>query len=118
MTKRQATKLTASSIAGLVSAVTLMGIIVSLDARWLSAENPLALVVWLLALVTGVVTASFAWSFASSELDESEDEAEAHHQVQCPFCGGALYTDWRLCPHCGERIIDDVVSAAGPVATR
>lgn len=115
MTKQKPIRVTASCVAGLVSSLTLIGIIAGYDVTWLAIDNPVSLVVWLLVFVSGIAAGSFAWS-----VSDSDDSAhtELRDQVQCLSCSGTLNADWRLCPHCGERVADEPAPAAKTAAIR
>jgi DNA-directed RNA polymerase subunit RPC12/RpoP len=105
-------------VAGLVSSLTLAGIIAEFDPHWIATDNPLAPVAWLLSVVTGIAAAWFAWTFAAPVDSAEHSDIGNHTMVQCPECGGAVYSEWRLCPHCGARVPEEVVAPAEMVPTR
>lgn len=60
---------------------------------------------WVLPLVAGSVTAAVAWALVRGTSSRGTScEWKAPGSV-CPECGGVVRVDWRLCPHCGQRIM-------------
>lgn len=118
MTKQNVTRITVSSLVGLSSAFTLISLIAGFDFSRVSPENPHSTLVWLLAVVSGVFAALLAWSLLSLPNQVDIVDGERHAEVQCPDCGGMMYEDWRLCPHCGARIQDESTPSPGTAASR
>lgn len=118
MTKQNVTRITVSSLVGLLSSFTLIGLIAGFDFSRVTPENPQSTLVWLLAVVTGVFAALLAWSLLSPRNHEDLADGERHAQVQCPDCGGVVYEDWRLCPHCGARTQDESTPTPRTAASR
>ncbi len=56
---------------------------------------------WVLPLVSGVLVLGLAWSLSRGGHARTESRSSAHHA--CEACGGTVFGDWRMCPHCGQR---------------
>lgn len=59
---------------------------------------------WMLPLLAGALTGVVAWMLVRGSAREGESCGWHHTGTTCPSCGGSVRADWRLCPHCGNRL--------------
>jgi len=69
-----------------------------------SVATPIA---WYLPLVAGVSIAGLTWAMLSAEAREPDADVGRGVDSCCASCGGTIRSEWRLCPHCGERLNSD-----------
>jgi hypothetical protein len=62
-----------------------------------------ALVRWYVPILLGVAVAALVW-VGLSEADSDDTDLGMGADSCCGACGGAIHSEWRLCPHCGERL--------------
>jgi len=86
---------------GAIVAGGLVGVIAAQQSNAALASNELAPNV-LVLLLAGMVIAALAWVLADDRDAGAGDDAGV--TTRCSACGGVINADWRLCPHCGERL--------------
>jgi len=81
----------------------LAGVTVAQQSETALAAGDLASNVLVLVLA-GLVIATLAWVLADDRNAGDDEDARAGVTTNCRVCGGVINADWRLCPHCGERL--------------
>jgi len=59
---------------------------------------------WYLPLLVGTAIAGLAWAMLAGRPVDRDSDVGLGVDSCCTACGGAIHSDWRLCPHCGERL--------------
>jgi hypothetical protein len=59
---------------------------------------------WLVPLLAAVVSGLVGWALLRDSALRSDRCEWKFTGFTCPSCGGSVRTDWRLCPHCGNRM--------------
>jgi uncharacterized paraquat-inducible protein A len=112
--KEQTSRATAAGFAGLVFSVIVIGMVVGLEAAWPTSDAPLFAAVWLLSFLASAVVAWFVWPMLMPDSGSKYAHPDLHSEVVCVQCGGMLYEEWRLCPHCGARLTREPAASAAP----
>ncbi len=63
----------------------------------------LGMFTWPLLLIVLVVAGAF-WLGRGQRPSTPSTGAAPTLTRSCPACGGSLQSDWKACPHCGERL--------------
>lgn len=58
----------------------------------------------LVVLLSALVVAALVWVLSEDREGVDHEAAQPGRTTRCTVCGGIINTDWRLCPHCGERL--------------
>ena len=96
-------KLSIAMFGGFLAA-TLALLMVLSSGLDLTGGSPASAAAWTLPLVAGGLTGLVSWVLARG-IEPSGPTCDWRSTgVACPSCGGALRSDWRLCPHCGHRV--------------
>ncbi len=95
-------RLVASVVSGVGSAALMLG---ALGGPSSGARLPSVLFAGM-ALVIG---AAAAW--VALPVSHDERASVSRSGAHCRSCGGDLRPDWRLCPHCGELIAEELEAA-------
>lgn len=61
---------------------------------------------WLLPIGAGLLAARLAWRLTRGGR-RSGPSGAVHTECRCPSCGGPVFSEWRLCPHCGALLESD-----------
>lgn len=100
-------RLIAAGVAGAASALALLALITLLNAddgfAHTTATTGLG---WTVPLIAGVLTGAMAWALLVSRRDAAQPDPPSAERCACTSCGGIVLGDWRLCPHCGERLAE------------
>jgi hypothetical protein len=90
-------------VAGTAAGVTMVAL---MSAIGLIGQQPdLAARSATIFLITSTAASAILMVFTRPpSIDARNRQDSATDLVNCPECEGALYPDWRLCPHCGTRI--------------
>jgi len=55
-------------------------------------------------LLAALVIAGLIWVLGDERDSREPDTRNVGGTTHCAACGGVINADWRLCPHCGERL--------------
>jgi hypothetical protein len=90
-------------MAGAVAALALLALLYYVNADTGFAHTTATTGLgWLVPLIAGIVSGGVAWALLVSR--PADDGARPIDRCRCAVCGGTVLGDWRLCPHCGERL--------------
>lgn len=89
---------------GGIAGLSIIGILGVLDAEGLGGCSITSGWGVLVPIVTGLFVGGAAWGFLAAPDERDADNASSRRE--CPKCGGTILGDWRLCPHCGARLMD------------
>lgn len=103
MTRSRLIGLAGAAVAGATLAVVLIVMAVVLAGRGLGTATAAATAGWVVPVAAGVTIAWAVWRLAGAR-EEADFTAKELHELECRACGGAVFADWRLCPHCGALI--------------
>lgn len=59
---------------------------------------------WIVPLLAAVVAGSVGWLLIRDNRSGTPSYDGSVRESVCPLCGESVRVDWRLCPHCGDRI--------------
>ncbi len=65
------------------------------------AETPP--VAWFVPVLVAAGIACLMWAILSTRRSDPDADIGLGVNSCCTKCGGTIHSDWRLCPHCGER---------------
>lgn len=96
-------RLIAAAAVGVGAAAGLLGVIyyVNADGGFATCTVSTGLG-WTVPVVAGLTASGLAWALTVSAHGRQGRTRVA--ASVCPACGGTVMDDWRLCPHCGQRI--------------
>jgi len=60
---------------------------------------------WMMPVAAGITAAGVAWALTRPR--EEEPDERQHALAGCAACGGTVFDEWRLCPHCGALLEDE-----------
>lgn len=103
MTRTVAKKLTIAALGGFLVASVVLGAMLFSGVEGLGGSTVLAGTGWMLPLLAGALTGICSWALVRGP---SSGSVSARRRITavCPACGGTVGAEWRLCPHCGDRI--------------
>ncbi len=102
--QRTLIRLIAAGVAGALAALALLGVLYLLNPGSRFAHAAITTRFgWLLPIASGVIALVLGWGLLASHRSAG-GSAEDSAVDRCPSCGGPVRDEWRLCPHCGERL--------------
>lgn len=108
--QRPLARLVAASLAGALSALALLGVLYLLNPGVGFAQTTIATRFgWVLPLISGLIAIMLGWGLLVGVRSSRQSDGRAP-DGRCPSCGGPVRGEWRLCPHCGERISGEQAS--------
>lgn len=103
MTRSRLIGLAGAAVAGAVLAVVLIGVALLLAGGALGSTTAATSAGWMVPVAAGLTVAWTVWKLVPP-VDSPVQASTELREVVCESCGGAVFTDWRLCPHCGALI--------------
>jgi len=68
------------------------------------AGGEVSAVAWYVPVLAGASIAGLMWAMLSARHSDADGDIGLGVNSCCTACGGTIHSDWRLCPHCGERL--------------
>jgi len=91
-------------LAGAFAASLLVVALVLTNGGMLSQTTAASNAGWLMPVAAGLTAAGVAWTLTRVRSNSSDDAADEHTVTACTTCGGSVFDEWRLCPHCGTML--------------
>ncbi len=103
MTRSRLIGLAGAVMAGAGFAVAMILVAIGLAGGALVSTTAATTAGWMVPLTAGITVAFAAWRLSRTRGPGVSSGVELHEK-KCSTCGGVVFEEWRLCPHCGAMI--------------